>query len=227
MGARAADCDGTFSDDDHAAVGDGHRGGGAVVAAGVTVATGRISRSDKRQAGDRDRVGIRKRGQGIPGKEKPDLMFYRKTASISADLGDKAALLQRIHQKELVEEFMRRWFVDEEAKEFKAAFHPFLTTAEFEIMLEQHLKGLLNNRLREAGRTEQETEGISWHQGSPFRGLESLRASARADFLRQDPCETRVARGAETGVRHKGALSCWRWGVRLRQILAGQGGIIA
>ena len=142
--------------------------------------------------------------KGYQEKKKPDLMFYRKTASISADLGDKAALLQRIHQKELVEEFMRRWFVDEEAKEFKAAFHPFLTTAEFEIMLEQHLKGLLNNRLREAGRTEQETEGISWHQGSPFRGLESFELQHAPIFCGR----TRARHELREALKRRAAQGC-------------------
>ena len=93
--------------------------------------------------------------------------------------------------------------MDEEAERVKAAFHPFLTTAEFEIMLEQHLKGLLNNRLREAGRTEQETEGISWHQGSPFRGLESFELQhapifcgrARARHELREALKRRAAQG--------------------------------
>ncbi|OQA33315.1 MAG: Serine/threonine-protein kinase pkn1 [Betaproteobacteria bacterium ADurb.Bin341] len=104
---------------------------------------------------------------------KPDLLLYRKKASIPSDLDDEAAVLLRLEQKRQVEEFVRQWFVDEADGSFKAASHVFENIAGFEEMLEIHLRALLKERLtvRDTG---SEVAGIRWHRGSPFRGLESF-----------------------------------------------------
>ena len=104
---------------------------------------------------------------------KPDMLLYRKKANISSDLNDESEVMQKLQQKKLVEEFLRRWFVDESDGTFKAASHVFETSAEFEEMLETHLRSLLRERLQipESGESP---SGIRWHQGSPFRGLESF-----------------------------------------------------
>jgi len=104
---------------------------------------------------------------------RPDMLLYRKKANISSDLNDETAVMQKLQQKKLVEEFMRRWFVDESDGSFKAASHVFESSAEFEEMLEIHLRSLLGDRLQLPD-SEDSRVGIRWHQGSPFRGLESF-----------------------------------------------------
>jgi uncharacterized delta-60 repeat protein len=104
---------------------------------------------------------------------RPDLLVYRKTAAVLASLEDDAALEQQRHQKRLVQDFMQRWFIDLNAKTFTLASRDFTTTTEFEELLEVHLRALL---IKQLSLVEGETlqSGIHWHQGNPFRGLESF-----------------------------------------------------
>ncbi len=103
----------------------------------------------------------------------PDLMLYRKQAPVMASLEDDDALERQRAQKRLVEAFMKHWFVDEAAGTFKAASHVFSGPEQFEEMLEEHLRGLLRQRL-DLSDEEIVRTGIRWHQGSPYRGLESF-----------------------------------------------------
>ena len=99
----------------------------------------------------------------------PDLLLYRKRAPITASLDDEAALELQRTQKRLVDEFMRRWFLDQDAKSFTAASREFASTAEFEELLETHLRELLRRHLKE----EPMVTGIRWTK-EPFRGLLSF-----------------------------------------------------
>jgi len=106
------------------------------------------------------------RRQGLP-----DLLFYRKRAALAGS-DDTAQLVEQLRQKQLVDEFIQRWFVDAGANNFKAAFREFHSSAEFEDMLETHLRELLTQRLDGGGRHA--ASAIRWHAGSPFRALESF-----------------------------------------------------
>jgi WD40 repeat protein len=101
----------------------------------------------------------------------PDLLFYRKRAALSVS-DDTAQLAHQLQQKQLVDSFVQRWFIDTDASTFKAAFREFRSSAEFEEMLEIHLRELLVQRLAPGGGEAALT--IRWHQGSPFRSLESF-----------------------------------------------------
>jgi hypothetical protein len=48
----------------------------------------------------------------------------------------------------MVEEFVQRWFVDSNAATFEAASREFSAAAEFEDLLETHLRELLLERLK-------------------------------------------------------------------------------
>ena len=76
-------------------------------------------------------------------------------------------------QKRLVEEFIKSWFIDQDAQSFTAAFREFTDAAAFEELLETHLRELLRKRLAKPD-DELVPAGIRWHQGSPFRGLLSF-----------------------------------------------------
>ena len=105
----------------------------------------------------------------------PDLLTYRKTKDPETRLDDTEKLQERIAQKEALEDFIDEWFRGEES--FKAAFHTFEGPAEFERMLEQHLRTLVEEHLpdrpTESGAMSPVSE-VRWHQGSPFRGLRAF-----------------------------------------------------
>ena len=99
----------------------------------------------------------------------PSLMVYRKTARVLVDLsGQEGDLLELTRQKKAVESFIDRWFKSPDGS-FHAAFHPFESSAQFEDLLERHVRSWLDPKLGE--RSEGRGQPL-WEQGSPFRGLE-------------------------------------------------------
>jgi len=112
----------------------------------------------------------------------PELLLYRKRARVTVELGDRAVLEEQQHQSELVEEFMRRWFRSLDAKSFVAASRDFADATEFESLLEEHLRALLSKRLTKPGDIETPAT-ITWHQGSPYRGLEPFEIEHTSIFF--------------------------------------------
>ena len=106
-------------------------------------------------------------------RQAPDLLVYRKRAEILASLDDENAYEQLRTNKRLVDDFMKRWFEDPTLGSFTAAFRDFSAAAEFEDLLEQHLRELLRKRL-DLPEGEVVAAAIRWHKGSPFRGLASF-----------------------------------------------------
>lgn len=103
----------------------------------------------------------------------PALLVYRKTAPATLDASREAAALERLHQKQALDEFVRKWFHDEADGTLRAAFHPFGTAPEFEELVEVHLRKLIERQFPEAvGARRGDT--ASWRQGSPFRGLQAF-----------------------------------------------------
>ena len=100
---------------------------------------------------------------------KPHVLLYRKRAPVMASLEDEAELERQREQKRLVEDFIARWFGGEGTGSIKAASHMFATTADFEEMIETHLRNLLRSHL---DLPEAAEVGIHWYKGSPFQGLE-------------------------------------------------------
>lgn len=102
---------------------------------------------------------------------RPDLLVYRKTAEPVARLVDRQQVLDRLDQREQLDRFVRRWFFDAEEGTLVAAFHPFETTAEFEELLETHLRKLIERHLPPAPAAPAPAPPPRWREGSPFRGL--------------------------------------------------------
>ena len=67
------------------------------------------------------------------------------------------------------------------AHTFKRAFFPFETSDIFEQQLEIHLSELVEKHLDQ--NQKQQTVDITWHQGSPFRGLETFDQEHQAIFF--------------------------------------------
>ena len=103
----------------------------------------------------------------------PDLLIYRKTADPKVSLKDKKVLLDKIKQKEALDNFFDRWFHDKTEGTLIAAFHPFANSANFEEIFESHLSKLIRMRLPDSAVSEKvSTIKPVWKEGSPFRGLD-------------------------------------------------------
>jgi formylglycine-generating enzyme required for sulfatase activity len=109
----------------------------------------------------------------------PDLLLYRKRAEITGSLEDESVVRELLEQKRLVEDFMSRWTRAADGKAFTAASWEFQKAADFEELLEQHMRKLIQRRIPTA---TENPAGIRWHLGSPFRGLESFDLEHAAVF---------------------------------------------
>lgn len=99
----------------------------------------------------------------------PQLLLYRKLKPVMASLENDAKLEQQIRQKRLVEDFMGRWFGSAESGNIVAASQTFDSAEEFEEKLYDHLRAILEQRVRGAD----DSVAIRWHE-APFRGLLSF-----------------------------------------------------
>lgn len=104
---------------------------------------------------------------------KPDLLVYRRTSPPSVRLDDEKDLLERLAQKKKLDEFIGNWFHDKAEGTLVAAFHPFESPSDFEILLETHLHRLIERQLPRSVRSTSEARAV-WKKGSPFRGLEAF-----------------------------------------------------
>jgi formylglycine-generating enzyme required for sulfatase activity len=102
-------------------------------------------------------------------RKAPDLLMYRKKAPLTGNLEDEDDVRRLLAQKKLVEQFIKTWFIDQDAQSYTAAFREFSDISAFEDLIETHLRELIRKRL--PGQDSNVPASIRWHQGSPFRGL--------------------------------------------------------
>ena len=115
----------------------------------------------------------------------PDLLVYRKTAKPLVSLEDTQAARQALRQKELLDEFVQRFFHGADGT-LIAAFQPFENAADFETRLEEHLRKLIQDRLQKLGISLAGREPVlrpTWTKGSPFRGLQVFEFQHHAVFF--------------------------------------------
>ncbi|MBV9860392.1 MAG: AAA family ATPase [Alphaproteobacteria bacterium] len=98
----------------------------------------------------------------------PDILVYRKTAELRAAIQDRDQVLERLAQRDAVQAFIEHYFRGEGGT-FKAAFRQFESPADFEEMLETHLRELIRGRLQ--GAPDRDIAAPLWTE-SPFRGLQ-------------------------------------------------------
>jgi tetratricopeptide (TPR) repeat protein len=111
--------------------------------------------------------------EGFRRNGKPDLLVYRKTAPPSVRLDDEKDLMERLAQKKKLDVFVDKWFHDKAEGTLVAAFHPFESPGDFEILLETHLRRLIERHLPRSAAATSEARAV-WKKGSPFRGLEAF-----------------------------------------------------
>ncbi|HVT16363.1 MAG TPA: hypothetical protein VHQ90_09330 [Thermoanaerobaculia bacterium] len=102
---------------------------------------------------------------------RPNLLVYRKTAEPQVSLRDERALLERLAQKKALDGFIEHWFHGEGGATLTAAFHVFANLAEFETLVEIHLRKLLDRLLPARCAAGDAPPQVRWQGGSPFRGL--------------------------------------------------------
>lgn len=120
----------------------------------------------------------------------PDLLVYRKAAAAVASFTAEAQLRAAGAQWTALEGFWARHFVDPDGS-FKAGFHTFADLDAFEHLLEDHLRSLLRQRLP-AHAVADRASAITWHQGSPFRGLQAFEPEHAEIFFGRAQAEREV-----------------------------------
>ena len=108
--------------------------------------------------------------EGFRRNGKPDLLVYRKTAPPSVRLDDEKDLMERLAQKKKLDLFIDKWFHDKAEGTLVAAFHPFESPSDFEILIENHLRRLIDRSFPRSAAATSEARAV-WKKGSPFRGL--------------------------------------------------------
>ncbi len=98
-------------------------------------------------------------------KKIPDLLVYRKTKEVVANVDDDRVFEEKKKQRNALNTFLTHWFRSEDGT-FKAVFKTFEALDQFEDLLEKDLRKLIQDRLKLTPLAEK-----TWHH-TPFRGLE-------------------------------------------------------
>lgn len=117
-------------------------------------------------------------------KHAPDLLVYRREQDISLPQDPKARSI-KIEQLEALDAFITDWFFDKDST-FKSALNSYRTVAQFEGLLENHLRRLIQDRISThlgADASNEPVEFATYHGGNPYRGLEPYRFEDRELFF--------------------------------------------
>ena len=110
---------------------------------------------------------------GFEKNGRPHLLVYRKTAEPLVSLQNPDELLEKLRQKQALDDFIDRWFHDHDDGTLRAAFHSFESPDIFEETLSVHLRKLIRRLLPSDGDAASGHRRV-WTKGSPFRGLEAF-----------------------------------------------------
>jgi hypothetical protein len=111
--------------------------------------------------------------EGFRKNGKPDLLVYRKTAPPSVRLDDETELMARLEQKKKLDKFVEKWFHDKTEGTLVAAFHAFESPSDFENLIENHLRKLVDRQIPRSLAATSDAPAV-WKRGSPFRGLHAF-----------------------------------------------------
>jgi hypothetical protein len=84
---------------------------------------------------------------GYRANARPEIVVYRKTTEPLVPLTNRSEVEDRLDQKELLEDFLDRWFKTADGKSYSGAFHTFEEAEQLEEMVAVHLHKLVINRL--------------------------------------------------------------------------------
>jgi hypothetical protein len=108
----------------------------------------------------------------------PAILMYRKAAEPTVSLGDTNAARERLEQKERVDAFIAKWFVDQDNGNPNRASWNFADATQFEEMLEDHLRALAARRVDGS----RDDDGQRTNR-NPYRGLRSFELEDAAYFF--------------------------------------------
>ncbi|MEW6996586.1 response regulator [Colwelliaceae bacterium BS250] len=77
----------------------------------------------------------------------PQMLIYRKTSQVTVSLENREQVMACLQQKEMVEDFIQKWFMTADKESYSGAFHNFYEPENFTLMLTKHLKKLVLNQL--------------------------------------------------------------------------------
>jgi tetratricopeptide (TPR) repeat protein len=103
---------------------------------------------------------------------RPDLLVYRKTEKVTADLADEKQVLDSLQQKRELERFLNDWFLNPDGT-WKAWFHSFEKEEELEHLIDNHLRKMIEAKIARDPRTDDAPRG-NLIEGNPYRGLQSF-----------------------------------------------------
>jgi DNA-binding response OmpR family regulator len=101
-----------------------------------------ICRSDGSRYGSGTEFEFEDALSGHEENRRPEILVYRKTSQPTVVLDDRSKVLDRLDQKERLEQFIRRWFSTEDGLSIARVYHPFNSIDQFEDILERHLRTL-------------------------------------------------------------------------------------
>jgi hypothetical protein len=82
-------------------------------------------------------------------KKTPEILCYLKTAEVRLSMKDRALRAEQVSELDAVSHFVDSWFRHSDGT-FKSAFYNFEKTAQFEDLLEVHLRDWIQEKLRAA-----------------------------------------------------------------------------
>jgi hypothetical protein len=103
-------------------------------------------------------------------RKSPEIFCYLKTAEVGLSMKDRELRARQVAELDRIGEFADRWFRNPDGT-FKSAFYSFEKTAQFEELIEAHLRDWIRERMRGA---EASPAAQPLWKGSPFRGLKAF-----------------------------------------------------
>jgi WD40 repeat protein len=104
------------------------------------------------------------RAKGIP-----DLLAFKRDQDSVTSLGNEAKREEDVRQYKALTVFWRRYFENQESRQFIAGAHKYRTLEEFDAKLERALDKVLQHRIKDS--LAEERLPAVWLKGSPFCGL--------------------------------------------------------
>ena len=80
----------------------------------------------------------------------PEMLLYRKSGSPTVSLEDRSVVLDRLEQIDRLQSYVDRFLIGEDGS-YAAAFHTFEEAAQFETMIEMHMRKLVERILSGEG----------------------------------------------------------------------------
>jgi DNA-binding response OmpR family regulator len=80
-------------------------------------------------------------------KKSPDILFYYKTIEPVIAISDRKRVMNALEQKDLLDNFMRKWFTTSDGKSIARVYHGFETIEEFEDLVYKHVKKLVLKKI--------------------------------------------------------------------------------